>query len=233
MPTAQLNIRVPAEHHDLVRMIAARLRQDKDFAGVLAALVAETVAVADSSNSRSNVDPILEELAITQAEMRAVHMTLHDVVTLRDRLEILEAEVAGLRQRGADEPVEPVEGVEARIEALEAEALLDEIAPEPRQRGASTALDAVEPVEAADMPVSTEALPKAVKKCQTRKRWTEADDAVLRRIAAEGGTQADAVAELDRSESVISQKWRALGLPVSPRKGRKLARRKRQEPHEA
>jgi hypothetical protein len=160
MPTAQLNIRVPAEHHDLVRMIAARLRQDKDFAGVLAALVAETVAVADSSNSRSNVDPILEELAITQAEMRAVHMTLHDVVTLRDRLEILEAEVAGLRQRGVDEPVEPVEpvegveGVEARIdEALEPEALLDElldeIAPEPRQRAASTALDAVEPVEVA------------------------------------------------------------------------------------
>jgi hypothetical protein len=153
MPTAQLNVRVPAEYHDLVRMIAARLRQDKGFAEKLAAFVADqAAAVADRSDSRSNVDPILEELAITQAEMRAIHMTLNDVVTLRDRLEILEAEMAGLRQRGADEPVE---GVEARIdEALEPEALLDglldEIAPEPRQRAASTALDAVEPVEVGD-----------------------------------------------------------------------------------
>jgi hypothetical protein len=165
MPTAQLNVRVPAEHHDLVRMIAARLRQDKDFAGVLAALVAETVAVADSSNSRSNVDPILDELAITQAQVWAIHMTLNNVVTLRDRLEILEAEVAGLRQRGANEPVE---GVETRIEALLDE-LLDEIAPEPRQRAASTALDAVEPVEVADMPVSTKALSAAAKRRQTRR----------------------------------------------------------------
>jgi hypothetical protein len=31
----------------------------------------------------------LDELAITQAEVRAIHMTLNDVVTLRDRLEIL------------------------------------------------------------------------------------------------------------------------------------------------
>jgi hypothetical protein len=175
MPTAQLNVRVPAEHHDLVRMIAARLRQDKGFAESLAAFVADQAGtVADRSNSRSNVDPILDELAITQAQVRAIHMTLHDVVTLRDRLEILEAEVAGLRQRGADEPVEPVEGVEARIdEALEPEALLDElldeIAPEPRQRAASTALDAVEPVEVADMPVSTKALSAAAKRCQTRR----------------------------------------------------------------
>jgi hypothetical protein len=153
MPTAQLNVRVPAEHHDLVRMIAARLRQDKGFAESLAAFAADQAGtVADRSNSRSNVDPILDELAITQAQVRAIHMTLNNVVTLRDRLEILEAEVAGLRQRGADEPVE---GVEARIDgALEPEALLDElldeIAPEPRQRAASTALDAVEPVEVAD-----------------------------------------------------------------------------------
>jgi hypothetical protein len=171
MPTAQLNVRVPAEHHDLVRMIAARLRQDKGFAESLAAFVADQAGtVADRSNSRSNVDPILDELAITQAQVRAIHMTLNNVVTLRDRLEILEAEVAGLRQRGADEPVEPVEGVEARIdEALEPEALLDEIAPEPRQRAASTALDAVEPVEVADMPVSTKALSAAAKRRQTRR----------------------------------------------------------------
>jgi hypothetical protein len=108
MPTAQLNVRVPAEYHDLVRMIAARLRQDKGFAESLAAFVADQAGtVADRSNSRSNVDPILDELTITQAQVRAIHMTLHDVVTLRDRLEILEAEVAGLRQRGADEPVGP------------------------------------------------------------------------------------------------------------------------------
>ena len=59
---------------------------------------------------------------------------------------------------------------------------------------------------------------------QTRQKWTDADDDVLRRTAAEGGTQADAVRELGRPSSVVNGKWKALGLPVLPRKGRKLKR---------
>jgi hypothetical protein len=37
--------------------------------------------------------------------------------------------------------------------------------------------------------------------------WTEADDAELRRIFDQGGTQADACREMDRPSSVISPKW--------------------------
>jgi hypothetical protein len=56
---------------------------------------------------------------------------------------------------------------------------------------------------------------------QRRRPWTDADDAALRRIAAKGGTQADAMRELQRSSGTINQKWQSLGLPVEPRKGRK------------
>jgi hypothetical protein len=51
--------------------------------------------------------------------------------------------------------------------------------------------------------------------------WTDEDDAVLRRIAREGGIQADAQRELQRRSSTISFKWKLLGLPVEPLKGRK------------
>jgi hypothetical protein len=37
--------------------------------------------------------------------------------------------------------------------------------------------------------------------------WTEVDDAELRRIFDQGGTQADACREMDRPSSVISPKW--------------------------
>jgi hypothetical protein len=60
---------------------------------------------------------------------------------------------------------------------------------------------------------------------QVRRKWTTDDDTALRRISERGGTQADACQELGRPESVISTKWREAGLPVPPRKGRKLTRR--------
>jgi hypothetical protein len=94
--------------------------------------------------------------------------------------------------------------VEARLERLE-------------RAGASTvavggeAADALEAMEAAE---STDGK-------QRRVRWTAEDDAALRRIAADGGTQADAMRELQRSSGTINAKWKSLGLPVQPRKGRK------------
>lgn len=61
---------------------------------------------------------------------------------------------------------------------------------------------------------------------QRRRPWTDADDEVLRAIAERGGTQAEAAKELGRPDGIVSEKWRALGLPVPPRKGRVLGPRK-------
>lgn len=162
MPTAQLNIRVPAEHHDLMRDVAARLRQDKDFAEALTAFVASVAMPAVSTVASGSIASILA------------------------RLESVEAQLVDLRQKPASAPLNAVE------------------------------LD--------DTPITPEALPEPPQERQTRKRWTEADYAVLRRIAAEGGTQAEAVRELGRPDGSVSEKWRELGLPVPPRKGRKLTR---------
>lgn len=57
---------------------------------------------------------------------------------------------------------------------------------------------------------------------QRRRPWTEADDDALREIAAAGGTQAEAAKRLGRPDGIVSEKWRLLGLPVPPRKGRRL-----------
>lgn len=165
MPTAQLNIRVPVEHHDLMRVVAARLRQDKDFSEVLTALVAG-VAVPVATVAGDSITSILS------------------------RLESVEAQLADLRQKTVSAP-----------------------------------LVAVESVKVADTLMTPEALPEPPQKRQTRKPWTEADYAALRRIAAEGRTQADAARELGRPDGLVSEKWRALDLPVPPRKGRKLPSR--------
>ena len=91
---------------------------------------------------------------------------------------------------------------------------------------ASVTVGAVEPdgeVGSTETDQGTE--PDAGRLRQVRRKWTTDDDAVLRRIFERGGTQADACQELGRPESVISNKWREAGLPVPPRKGRKLTRR--------
>jgi hypothetical protein len=165
MPTAQLNVRVPAEHHDLMKGIAAKLRQDKGFAEALDAFVA-------------SVAPSLASVAGDS------------IASILIRLESIEARLADLDQK-------PIR----------------------------TSLDAFMPVEGAEMATTTEALPKAANPPQRRRRWTDADDAVLRRIAAEGGTQADAAHELGRRSSVVNGKWKALRLPDIPRKGRTVTRR--------
>jgi hypothetical protein len=58
-----------------------------------------------------------------------------------------------------------------------------------------------------------------------RRPWTDEEDAALVRISGEGGTQADAVRKLQRPSSIINAKWKTLGLPVEPRKGRTLGKR--------
>jgi hypothetical protein len=167
MPTAQLNIRVPFEHHDLVRTVAARLREDKEFAESLAAFVADHSSTVSPASMPAT---ILDELA----------------------------------------------AIKARLDALEAI---------PFQKPVGASLDAVKREESGVVALEPEAPVARSNEPQRRRPWTEADDAVLRRIAGSGGTQADACYELGRPESVISLKWRKLGLPIEPRKGRKLKSR--------
>jgi hypothetical protein len=165
MPSPQLNLRVPLEHHDLLRTVAARLRTDAAFADKLAALLAGVA------------DPVASPVADASA-----------LASIIARLEVLEA-------------------LGDRVEALESRT---------RQEGAGTVTGAAE--KPADTPVLVEA-------SQKRRKWTEADFAVLQAVAARGGTQADACRELGRTSSDVNKYWKSMDLPVPPRKGRKLVRR--------
>jgi hypothetical protein len=42
MPNPQVNCRVPKEHHGLIRLVAAKLRENPGFAQALAGLIADT-----------------------------------------------------------------------------------------------------------------------------------------------------------------------------------------------
>jgi hypothetical protein len=165
MPSPQLNLRVPLEHHDLLRAVAARLKEDAAFRDQLAALLAGVAGI---------VAPPVADASI--------------LASIIARLEVLEA----LKDRG---------------EALEGRA---------HQEGAGTAVEAVGVPAGTLVPVEAR---------QTRRKWTDADFAVLKAIAARGGTQADACKELRRTSSDVNKYWKSMGLPVPPRKGRKLTRR--------
>jgi hypothetical protein len=81
MPSPQLNLRVPLEHHDLLKAVAGRLRTDAAFADRIAALLAGVAApVADASNLAS----IMSRLEVLEA--------------LKDRVEALELR---MRKEGA------------------------------------------------------------------------------------------------------------------------------------
>lgn len=200
----QVNVRLAPEHHGLIRKLAQRLRTDPSLAVGLAEFLAQA-----SESDPIQVSPLSHGLADEVAEMKERLEENRDLtLALQERL-VIQSE--GLRRTTAF-----AENINDRLNALEQQVA------DLRQKPASASLDAVELVEAPDMPSTPEALPDPPQKVQTRKRWREADDDVLRRIAAEGGTQADAVHELRRPSSVVNGKWKALGLPVEPRKGRKL-----------
>jgi hypothetical protein len=111
----------------------------------------------------------------------------------------------------------------ARLEALEALEDRVKVLEGIRQEGAGTVAGS----DRTAMAVVGEGLEQleAPGGTQTRRKWMPEDDAALQAIAARGGTQADAGQELGRPSSVINAKWKALGLPVPPRKGRRLTRR--------
>ena len=98
------------------------------------------------------------------------------------------------------------EDVERRLTRLEAEAVL---------RGETQAvIQQRDTVPQHDPPVVTRthtprpSSPGASGKRRPPRPWTDADDAELRRIFDQGGTQADACRVMDRPSSVISPKWR-------------------------
>jgi hypothetical protein len=82
MPSPQLNLRVPLEHHDLLRAVAARLRHDAAFADHLGALLAgvadptagATTPVADASTIASIMARLdaLERGTVAQAAGKVV-----------------------------------------------------------------------------------------------------------------------------------------------------------------
>lgn len=68
MPTPQLNIRVPTEHHKLMKNVAAKLRQDKGFAKALTAFVAD-VAPTVSAVAGDSIASILTRLESVEAQL--------------------------------------------------------------------------------------------------------------------------------------------------------------------
>jgi hypothetical protein len=182
MPSPQLNLRVPSEHHAILKRVASRLREDVAFKDQLAALVAGVAAPVAGVAGDSIVARLEARLeALEEREPRMVR-----IEALEARLEVLEA----LRGTG--------------------------------QGGSQTAAEAAG--EALDASEATQEAPGGP---QTRRKWTAEDDAALRRIHAEGGIPEDARRQLGRPSSVIIGKWKALGLPVQPRAGRKLGKRQK------
>jgi len=101
------------------------------------------------------------------------------------------------------------EDVERRLARLETEAVLrGETQTVTQQR------DTRDTVPQHDLPAVTRthmprpSSPGASGKRRPPRPWTDADDAELRRIFDQGGTQADACRVMDRPSSVISPKWR-------------------------
>jgi hypothetical protein len=136
---------------------------------------------------------------------------------------LVKAIEAALGQPSAS-PV-PETSVTARLEALEARVKALEHGT--GQAGPQTVVEAAgEPLEAGEALELVEAAGEAAGGPQKRRKWSETDFSTLRDIAARGGTQADACRELGRTSSDVNKYWKALGLPVQPRAGRKLVRRR-------
>lgn len=164
------------------------------------------------------------------AERAGMNIGTWVVRALRAALERPEGQGAPSGQGGAGDDLRALVTVlaaqltalESRIECLEA-GLTPPAIPGWQKRQGST-LDAVEPAGGAEMSETPRTHPRASGGAGRRspRPWTDVDDAELRRIFDQGGTQADAARELGRSDGMINEHWKALGLPVPPRKGRKL-----------
>jgi hypothetical protein len=145
------------------------------------------------------------------------------LVTRPDLSETLEALIDGVTQdvtRTNTAMDQRFEDVERRLSQLEAEAVLRSethaVLPQRDTRDTVPQHDAPAVTRQPAPPTHTPRPPRAAAKdkpsgANGKRRpprpWTEADDAELRRIFNQGGTQADACREMDRPSSVISPKW--------------------------
>src|SRR4051794_11613976 len=85
--TPQINIRVPEEHHGLIKVIAARLRIEPGVATRLAAVLGDdSAAGGDASPDLAGTDAVLARLA-------AVEATADQIALVLERLESLETTV--------------------------------------------------------------------------------------------------------------------------------------------
>src|SRR3954470_2412619 len=85
--TPQINIRVPEEHHGLIKAIAARLRIEPGVAPRLAAVLGDdSAAGGDASQDLAGTDAVLARLAALEA-------TADQIAPVLERLESLGATV--------------------------------------------------------------------------------------------------------------------------------------------
>lgn len=164
-------------------------------------LKAERDKIRDQYNERDR------EYWKTRAEMMDLRRRAEVAETLVTAYKAQAGELLDLLHRMAEThaitlPPLPAEPVEPVVEGVQADDDTDQT-----DEGAAGSADADTPK-------------------QRRRPWTDADDEALRTIAERGGTQAEAAKELGRPDGIVSEKWRALGLPVPPRKGRVLGPRK-------
>ena len=199
----QLNIRLPTEHHDMIRELAQRLRADPSLAVGLESLLAQARKGAAQAGviGSSPDNPIALGLA-------------DEVADLRERSALLPEILERLAQ---------AEEFARRIMAF-AESINEGIVKD-REARAATLSDPASPVAIpGDSPTRGKpAKAKAAVGSGKRDRgktgkggrrpprpWTEEDNATLRRIIERGGTQAEAAREMDRSDGTISERWRKL-----------------------
>src|SRR3954453_22532665 len=137
--------------------------------------------------------------------------------------ESLEALIGGARQDEKGKNTgwyQRFEDVERRLARLEAEAVLrNETHTVLPQRDTRDTVPQHDPPAVTRQPAPPPHMPRPPRaaakdkpsgangKRRPPRPWTEADDAELRRIFDQGGTQADACREMDRPSSVISPKW--------------------------
>jgi hypothetical protein len=155
--------------------------------------------IATALRNRPELADVLRDVLQTQHVMHDVSQSQHSIA-LRDT-DVLQSILDPILDRiGALEEREPrmvkMEALELRVAALEEWATSTQAASldsgnEPRP----------------PRPVAAGKPSGGSGKRRPPRSWTDADDAQLRRIFDQGGTQADACRALDRPSSVISPKW--------------------------
>lgn len=195
MPTPTMSLRALPEHHQLIRRMARALIERPDLAELPTALIGGATQAVPQDAPRPNP---------------AVDQRFEDI---ERRLEQVERQTV---LRGDEQDVLPATqpAIQDLLLAIQQRQLRQEETTRKVMAFAQSINDGV----VKDRQARAEAPPQHTIVTQPPRKpsgqgrrsprpWTDADDAQLRRIFDQGGTQADACRELDRPSSVISPKW--------------------------